>query len=78
MPKAKKVNRRVKKDNILILLLTIILICLVVWLFTMAKDIFKEKEPVKETKIVDEVKDYGYYLTDNNYLIHRLKVEFKK
>lgn len=66
MPKAKKVNRRVKKDNILILLLTIILVCLVVWLFTMAKDIFKEKEPVKETKIVDEVKDYGYYLTDNN------------
>lgn len=66
MPKAKKVNRKVKKDNILILILTILFIGLVVWLVTMAKDIFKTKTTVKETKIVDEVKDYGYYLTDNN------------
>ena len=35
-------------------------------LVSMAKDIFKTKGTVKDTKVIDEIKDYGYYLTDNN------------
>ena len=64
---AKKRKVKLKKDNILIIILSIILVGLLVYLFMMAKDIFKkEEEKVPETKVVDKLDDYGYFLTDNN------------
>lgn len=63
----RKNNRKIKKDNIFILILVIVLIALIISLVFMAKDLLKkDKVVVQETQIVDKMDDYGYYLTDRN------------
>ena len=63
----KRTKRKIKKDNILIIILTLVLIGLLVWLASMTLDIFKKDEPdTKEKEIVDKVDTHGYYLTDHN------------
>lgn len=63
----RKNNRKIKKDNIFILILVIVLVALIISLVFMAKGILKkEKGNVQETQIVDKMDDYGYYLTDHN------------
>ena len=63
----RKNNRKIKKDNIFILILVIVLVALIISLVFMAKGILKkEKGTVQETQIVDKMDDYGYYLTDHN------------
>lgn len=63
----RKNNRKIKKDNIFILILVIVLVALIISLVFMAKGILKkEKGTVRETQIVDKMDDYGYYLTDHN------------
>lgn len=63
----RKNNRKIKKDNIFILILVIVLVALIISLVFMAKGILKKEEGnVQETQIVDKMDDYGYYLTDHN------------
>ncbi len=63
----RKNNRKIKKDNIFILILVIVLLALIVSLVFMAKGILKKnKVVVQETQIVDKMDDYGYFLTDRN------------
>ncbi len=63
----KRTKKKLKKDNILIVILTLVLIGLLVWLASMTLDIFKKDEPdTKEKEIVDKVDTHGYYLTDHN------------
>lgn len=63
----RKSNRKIKKDNIFILILVIVLVALIISLVFMAKGVLKKnKGSVQETQIVDKMDDYGYYLTDHN------------
>lgn len=62
----KKSKVRLKKDNLLIFSLTIILIILIVTLIILGKNVLKKNNSsVKETEIVDNIDEYGYYLEDN-------------
>lgn len=63
----KKGKSRVKKDNILIAILVVILIGLIVTLVILGKNILKKNNvSVNEVEILDKIDDYGYYLSDNN------------
>ena len=67
MAKKKKHKLKLKKDNIFIILTSVILIGLLVTLVVLAKNTFKKDSgEVKETKVVDSLDEYEYYLTDNN------------
>ena len=62
-----KKNKKVKSDNIFILVLTILLIALIISLgILIKKTLNKPKSEVIETKVVDKLDEYGYYLTDHN------------
>ncbi len=68
----KRSKRKLKKDNILIICLFVILIILVISLLIMGKNIFSgNKKAAKEAKIVDKLESYDYYLTDNNTKYYR-------
>ncbi len=63
----KKVRNRIKKDNILIAILTIILVVLILTLVILGKNILKKNNgSVSEVEILDRIDSYGYYLSDNN------------
>ena len=64
MSKPKK--SKLKRDNIFILIFSIILVALLITLGIMAKNIFTKEETVEEAKVVDEIKDFDYKLTDHN------------
>lgn len=66
--KEPKKKLRLKKDNIVICIVGVILLGLIITLVVMVKDTFKTKEePTVEAKVVDKIDDkYGYYLTENN------------
>ncbi len=58
---------RVKKDNIFICFLILVLIGLIISMVVLAKKTLKkEKATVAETQVVDKLDEYGYYLTDHN------------
>jgi hypothetical protein len=62
----KKSNVKIKKVNILILILVVILIALLVSLYIVGKGSFKKKGKAKEVEVVDEIKNFDYYVTDNS------------
>ena len=63
----KRSKRKLKKDNILIICLFVILIILVISLLIMGKNIFSgNKKAAKEAKIVDKLESYDYYLTEED------------
>ena len=67
MSKQNPKKSKLKKDNILILLFSIILIVLLITLGLMAHNIFgKDNVQTEEAKVVDEIKEFDYYLTDHN------------
>lgn len=67
MTKNKEKKGRIKKDNVTILILTVILVILLISIGVMTANIFKkDKVEVKEVKIVDNIKNYGYSVTENN------------
>lgn len=75
-----KTNRKLKKDNIVLLILTFTFIILMLIIGKMTLDIFKkDNKEVKEVQIVDKLDDYGYYLTENNTKYYKkLYEELKK
>lgn len=71
--KAKRVKEpkkriKLKKDNIVILIVELILLALIITLINMTRDTFKNKKTTSnEAKVVDKIDDkYGYYLTENH------------
>lgn len=83
--KSKKVEPKkkikLKKDNIVILIVGLILLALIITLIVMAKNTFNSKnEPSSEAKVVDKIDDkYGYYLTERNTSYYKeLYNELKK
>ncbi len=58
---------KVKKDNIFIVFLIVLLVGLGITLGILVKKSFsKPKQEVVETQVVDKLDEYGYYLTDHN------------
>lgn len=58
---------RIKKDNVFICFLIVLLIGLIISMVILAKNILKkEKVEVVEVQVVDKLDEYGYYLTDHN------------
>ncbi len=63
----KKKKRKLRKDNILIIILSLILIALLVSLGLMTKKaLSSEKDEGSEKKVVEKLDSFDYYLTDHN------------
>ncbi len=79
--KEPKKKAKLKKDNIIILIVGLILLALIITLIVMTKNTFKSKEePTDEAKVVDKIDDkYGYYLTETDTAYYKeLYNELKK
>lgn len=79
--KKEKKKVKIKKDNISILIVGLILLALIITLISMTKSSFSSKnEPKAEAKVVDKIDDrYGYYLTESHTAYYKeLYNELKK
>lgn len=62
----KKQNTRIKKGNVILVILTVILVCLLIAIGLIAKDTLKKDKKVAEPEVVDKIGSYGYYITDRS------------
>lgn len=71
---AMKKRRRIKKSALLVIVILVILVGTIV-----IKRVFFDKEKATTTEVVDEIKDYGYILNDNETKYYqKLFKELKK
>lgn len=62
----KKQNTRIKKGNVILVILTVILVCLLIAIGLIAKDTLKKDKKIAEPEVVDKIGSYGYYITDRS------------